>query len=184
MTQRPSHRVSAPGKLMVSGEYAVLEGAEAVVAAVDRRAYVQLNRAAAQPATSASHTQPTLPPEVLSTRACVEARFGPVPGALSVDVSELQQGGKKLGLGSSAAAAAATAAALLRAHGRDLADPAARALCLELSLQGHRAVAPEGSGADVAASVLGGFVRFRKLGEGVDAQPHHGAELELALRRR
>ena len=151
--------------MMVSGEYAVLEGAEAVVAAVDRRAYVQLEPGALQ------EDLPPLPPEVLATRACVEARLGPVEGALSLDVRELQQGGKKLGLGSSAAAAAATAAVLLSAHGQESQDSAVRALCLELALEGHRAVAPDGSGADVAASTLGGFVRFRKLGEGVETHP-------------
>ncbi|MEY4583034.1 MAG: hypothetical protein RL701_7737, partial [Pseudomonadota bacterium] len=41
----PKLVVSAPGKLMVIGEYAVLEGAEAVVAAVDRRAYASLREA-------------------------------------------------------------------------------------------------------------------------------------------
>lgn len=163
MTRSTIRCASAPGKLMVSGEYAVLDGAEAVVAAVDRRAYVRLQPGVPQ--------APPLPPEVLATRACVEARLGPVEGALSLDVAELQQGGKKLGLGSSAAAAAATAAVLISAHGRPLQDPAVRALCLELALEGHRAVAPDGSGADVAASALGGFVRFRKLGDGVETHP-------------
>lgn len=160
MTRPAIRRASAPGKLMVSGEYAVLDGAEAVVAAVDRRAYVRLTPGA---------EQGPLPPEVLATRARVEASLGAVDGALSLDVAELQRDGKKLGLGSSAAAAAATASLLLSAHGRDASDPAgARARCLELALDGHRAVAPDGSGADVAASVLGGFVRFRKLGHGVE----------------
>jgi phosphomevalonate kinase len=152
-------RVSAPGKMMIAGEYAVLEGAEAVVAAVDRRALVTLTR---------DGTQAALPPEVSATRALIEARFGALPGAITLDVSALQQSGKKLGLGSSAAAAAATAGVLLHACGRDLADPNVRALALELALQGHRSVAPQGSGADVAASVLGGFVRFRRLGNGVE----------------
>jgi phosphomevalonate kinase len=152
-------RVSAPGKMMIAGEYAVLEGAEAVVASVDRRALVTL---------SAGTQVNAMPPEVSATRALVEQRLGAVPGALALDVSALQQSGKKLGLGSSAAAAAATAGVLLRAHGRDLGDPNVRALALELALEGHRSVAPQGSGADVAASVLGGFVRFRRLGDGVE----------------
>jgi phosphomevalonate kinase len=42
---------------------------------------------------------------------------------------------------------------------------------LAAALEGHRSVAPHGSGADVAAAVLGGFVRFRKLGAGVEAHP-------------
>ena len=44
-----------------------------------------------------------------------------------------------------------------------LEDPAAhRRDILGWALDGHRAVAPEGSGADVAAATLGGVVRFRR----------------------
>jgi phosphomevalonate kinase len=149
---------SAPGKLMIAGEYAVLEGVEAVVAAVGRRAY----------ATLGPGTQTALPPEVAATRAVAERLLGPLPHALSVDVEELRQAGKKLGLGSSAAAAAATAGLCFAAHGRDSGEASVREQVLQVALEGHRAVAPEGSGADVAASVLGGFVRFRKLGLGVE----------------
>jgi len=37
-------RVSAPGKMIIIGEYAVLEGAPALVCAVDRRAFISVNR--------------------------------------------------------------------------------------------------------------------------------------------
>ena len=175
---------SAPGKMMIAGEYAVLEGAEAVVAAVDRRTRVTFTPASASaaigsPEFGSAATVISPPLEVSSTHAAVAARLGPVPGTLRVDASALQQGGKKLGLGSSAANAAATAGLLLRAHGRDLRDPQERALALELALEGHRAVAPQGSGADVAASVLGGFVRFRRLGDGVET---HALDWPSALR--
>lgn len=153
-------RASAPGKMMIAGEYAVLEGAEAVVAAVDRRVLVTLAPEA--------EGEGLTPLEVTATRALIEARYGTVPGVLKVDASALQLEGKKLGLGSSAANAAATAGLLLRALGRVLADQNVRAHTLEVALEGHRAVAPDGSGADVAASVLGGFVRFRRLGDGVE----------------
>jgi phosphomevalonate kinase len=157
-------RASAPGKMMIAGEYAVLEGAEAVVAAVDRRVLVTLD-----PAGAAHPSGQSL--EVRQTRALIEARFGAITGELAVDASATQQGGKKLGVGSSAAKAAATAGVLLRALGHDLTQAATRALALELALEGHRAVSAQGSGADVAASVLGGFVRFRRLGEGVETHP-------------
>jgi phosphomevalonate kinase len=164
--------VSAPGKLMVAGEYAVLEGAEAVVAAVGRRAYARLAGGAQEP----------ISPEAQAARAAAERRVGPVAGALSLDVSELQQEGRKLGLGSSAATAAAAAGAVFAAHGRDVCDPEVRQQVLAAALEGHRAVAPHGSGADVAASVLGGFVRFRKLGDGVETHTlQWPKELELVV---
>lgn len=150
--------VSAPGKLMIAGEYAVLEGAEAVVAAVSRRAYAELK--------AASDERPS--PEVVAARAAAERKTGPVRGALELDVSELQDNGRKLGLGSSAAKAAAAAGAVFAAHGLDLQAPAVREQVLAAALEGHRSVAPHGSGADVAAAVLGGFVRFRRLGDGIE----------------
>ena len=150
--------VSAPGKLMIAGEYAVLEGAEAVVAAVSRRAYAEFAADADQP----------LSPEVVGARAAAERKTGPVQGALSIDVSELQDNGRKLGLGSSAAAAAAAAGAVFAAHGHDVNAPSVREQILAAALEGHRTIAPHGSGADVAAAVLGGFVRFRRLGDGVE----------------
>lgn len=153
-----THVVSAPGKLMIAGEYAVLEGAEAVVAAVSRRAYAELAPAAEEP----------LGPEVVAARAAAEKRAGPMAGALAIDVSELQDHGRKLGLGSSAAAAAAAAGLVFAAHGNDVSDPAIREQILAAALEGHRTVAPHGSGADVAAAVLGGFIRFRRLGDGVE----------------
>src|SRR5699024_4195204 len=47
--RRPSHRrvmpISAPGKLFLIGEYAVLDGAAAVLSAVDRRVQVRTTTA-------------------------------------------------------------------------------------------------------------------------------------------
>jgi phosphomevalonate kinase len=164
--------VSAPGKLMIAGEYAVLEGAEAIVTAVGRRAYARL----------AAGPQPHLSPEAQAARAAVERRLGPVPGAITLDVSELQLEGRKLGLGSSAAAAAAAAGAVFAAHGHDVQADDTRQLVLACALEGHRAVAPHGSGADVAAAVLGGFIRFRKLGDGVETHTLRWPEnLELVV---
>ena len=142
---------SAPGKLMISGEYAVLEGAVAIVASVDVRAHARWTDDSAA----------TLPPEARETRKLAERVLGTVEGTLTIDASDLRKSGRKLGLGSSAAASAAVAGALLATHGHDLRDAAVQQRALELALAGHKAIAPEGSGADVAAAALGGFVRFR-----------------------
>ncbi|NOY92041.1 MAG: hypothetical protein GXP55_12665 [Deltaproteobacteria bacterium] len=149
----PHPTVTAPGKLMLSGEYAVLEGAPALVAAVDARALISLG-----PDDADQPARPT--PEADAARSLAEAELGAVEGRLRVDVSALRSDGgtQKLGLGSSAAAAAGAAACVALAHGLDL--DAERRRVLRWALAGHRAVAPEGSGADVAACVLGGVVRF------------------------
>ncbi len=147
---------------MIVGEYAVLEGAEAIVAAVDRRCYARLGL-------DTGVIPRDTPREVTATAAATAAALGrPVADVISIDASALRQDGRKLGLGSSAAAAVATAGALFADAGFDLGEPGVRARVLDCALEGHRAVAPEGSGADVAAAALGGFVRFRKLGDGVE----------------
>jgi len=143
---------TAPGKLMVSGEYAVLEGAPAVVFAVQTRALVRW-----VDAPSANTASPERYPEAHAARRFAEEQCGAVHGELEVDVRALRMEGIKLGVGSSAAAAAAAAHAVFASHGRLVAEPVLRA-----AFDGHRAVSPSGSGADVAASVLGGTVMFRR----------------------
>lgn len=142
---------SAPGKLMISGEYAVLDGAVAVVAAVSARVLARW----------VDKAERALPREAAATRQLAEQALGPVSAELALETSDLRRAGQKLGLGSSAAASAAVAGALLASNGHDLSEPSTRQKVLELALAGHKAIAPEGSGADVAAAALGGFVRFR-----------------------
>ncbi|MCB9595423.1 MAG: hypothetical protein H6719_22070 [Sandaracinaceae bacterium] len=155
--------VSAPGKLMISGEYVVLDGAEALVAAVDRRLVVIGSAAAPDRSGAPSGGSPdggSLPPEALLARQYAEAALGETPMDLTLDASALRSGAHKLGLGSSSAASAAAAGAVLAWRGE---DPAAhRRQILGWALAGHRAIAPEGSGADVAAATLGGIVRFTR----------------------
>lgn len=174
-------RVSAPGKLMIAGEYAVLSGGTCLVTAVDRRAFATLDDdgsgAAGHGSPGASPRSPDRPvltPEVRVARRRAETLLGPVPATLtlSIDVTALrnEEQGTKLGLGSSAAGAAAAAGVIFAHHGHDLTDEAVRMRVLEVALSGHREVAPEGSGADVAAAVLGGFVTFRRANDDIDVE--------------
>ncbi|MEM7137060.1 MAG: hypothetical protein AAF500_10800 [Myxococcota bacterium] len=139
---------SAPGKALLCGEYAVLEGAPAVVTAVDRRALASWGAEAA-----------ALPPEVLATLERANRQVGPFDQPLIIDVDPLRQGGTKLGLGSSAAAAVAAAGAVFNRGGLDIGDDQTRAALFSCAFEGHAAVAPAGSGVDVAASTYGGFLR-------------------------
>jgi phosphomevalonate kinase len=102
---------------------------------------------------------------------------------MTLDVSSLRSddGERKLGLGSSAAAAVAAAGAVYVAHGREAdLDEVRREILLD-AMAGHRRVAPEGSGADVAASALGGIVVFRRWGDAFEANEGRLPE-ELSLR--
>ncbi len=162
----PPTQVLAPGKLLLGGEYVVLWGGRAVVIAVAAHARARSAPRADRSASRADRSpgKPPQAPEVVLTRRMAEARLGPIDMPLHVDTSALYRNGRKLGLGSSAAAAAATAGWVHATHGSDLADPSVRGQVLQDALAGHAAVAPRGSGADVAASVLGGLIRFERLG--------------------
>lgn len=151
---------SAPGKALLCGEYAVLEGAPAIVAAVDRRVRV----AWAEPHVGMS-------PEVEATLRRAQAELGPVGRSLHVDASELHLDHIKLGLGSSAAAATAAAGAVFASHGHDLADRSTLQRLFACAFEGHASVAPQGSGVDVAASTFGGFLRFERNDGRVSTRP-------------
>lgn len=154
--------VSAPGKLMIAGEYVVLDGAEALVAAVSARVTARWTGGSDRSPRdrSGSPGAPPLPPEVVLTLQESQRALGTVPMELEIDTSALRHGERKLGLGSSAAAAVAAAGSVVTYHGGDPANDRRR--ILKWALDGHRAVAPQGSGADVAASALGGLVRFKR----------------------
>ena len=147
---------SAPGKALLCGEYAVLDGAPAVVAAVDRRVVVEWS----------DDAQP-MPPEVVATLERARARFGDVAdtGYLSIDANALRRDDVKLGLGSSAAGAVASAGAVFASHGEDISDPHIVQQVFECAFEGHAAVAPSGSGVDVAASAFGGFLCFERTSD-------------------
>lgn len=146
-------KVSAPGKMMISGEYAVLEGAPAIVAAVQTRALAWV--AEGEHEDRASETRF---PEAFASAAIAASTLGIDPPPFRIDVSALRRAGQKLGVGSSSAAAAAAAALVYALADAPLDDPGV----LRAALDGHREVAPSGSGADVAACTLGGFVRYQR----------------------
>ena len=154
-TLRGSPVVAAPGKVFLIGEYAVLEGAPAVVAAVNRLAVGQYIPGG-EPASA------FVAVAVEAALAGIGDRAEALPvGSVLVDSSAFSADGRKLGLGSSAAVTAATVAAVLELAGLSVA--ANRDLCFSLAQGAHRTTqGGQGSGADVAAAVHGGLVRFRR----------------------
>ena len=151
---RATMKVSAPGKMMISGEYAVLEGAPAIVAAVQTRALAWVFDGAEHEDRASEKRFP----EAFASAAIAAEALGTEAPPFRVDVSELRRAGQKLGVGSSSAAAAAAAALVYALADAPLDDPGV----LRAALDGHREVAPSGSGADVAACTLGGFVRYQR----------------------
>lgn len=151
--------VSAPGKAFLIGEYAVLTGATALITAVGRRAVASdcddPDRPAASALTEAAHAH---------VRAYMSDRTGSSPSGrpVRVDTGSFTAGGRKLGFGSSAAAVVAVVGYHLAETGHDLDDPAVRQLALQLAQAAHAQVQGGGSGADVAAAVLGGTIAFTR----------------------
>jgi phosphomevalonate kinase len=175
-------RSSAPGKVVLCGEYAVLDGAPAIVMAVDRRARVSLAPANGDwhcvslpgiterqvafstgnagelirrdsGATADRDVDLSLLGQVLRA---VDRRL-PVPLHFALDTRPFlhEAKGLKLGLGSSAALAVALTAALMRDEKR-LHGIARTALAAHRAWQEGR-----GSGVDVAAAVHGGILAYR-----------------------
>jgi len=157
----------APGKLVALGEYAVLDGAPALVLALDR--YAEATIAASADGVCHLETRAPLPverrfaPGTASGAGLVDlvaaTASPPLAWQATLDSSAFFVGPAKLGLGSSAAVLCAWAgafAAFARAAGRDLPAPALPALIdLHRAFQGGR-----GSGLDVAASLTGGAITF------------------------
>ena len=177
---------SAPGKLYIAGEYAVVEpGHQAVLVAVARFITVRITEAEdGGSADPTGHISSTLyetqsltwyrRPEdgvvmvdkqfddyVVSAIRMVEQMVREAGGPLryfDLDVSsELDDGsGRKLGLGSSSAVTVATVRAVARFYGLVLDDMAV----YKLALLATDAVQPIGSGGDIAASSFTGWVAY------------------------
>jgi phosphomevalonate kinase len=171
---------SAPGKVILSGEYAVLDGAPAICIAVDRRARVTLSEIAGD-------TFVVTAPGFSDTAARFQLSDGDIQWGdanealrvvdsvwraadmerIAVQAIELDtvvftdsSSGSKIGIGSSAALVVALCAALKNSI--DVATIQSIALRAHTDLQGG-----VGSGADIACSLYGGLIEYRKEGSSV-----------------
>ncbi|MGW0882937.1 phosphomevalonate kinase [Streptomyces sp. NPDC002671] len=191
----------APGKLFVSGEYAVIEpGTPAIIMAVDRYVRVTVSEPAGADIVIVSDLLdgearfrlqaggglvwcgPGDGERARSVLACVLSvievmhtqlaeRGWSASGAHLSISSELHDRGTKFGLGSSGAVTVATVAALAAYHGLDL-SPEAR---FRLALIATARLNTRSSCADLAASTWGGWIAYRA--------PDRAAVLAMAARR-
>jgi len=140
-------RVVAPGKVVLLGEYAVLDGAPAVVAAVDRGVACDV-----EPAPVLSIRTPGDDHFVRAALAAVDAP----PATYTFTDWNPVRAASKVGLGGSAAATVAAVVAGRLQRGQT----AAPAVVCAVADRVHRAVQGSGSGIDVAATAHGGVLRF------------------------
>ena len=164
---------SAPGKLVLSGEYAVLDGAAAIAVALDHRAKVSIapgnedchtiyspgyreHTARFVSRGGAIHLTDHAADHALFEAIWMESGISPAqPIEFTLDTRAFRDAdsGSKLGIGSSAALSAALATALSRLGGN---EPRAVAMLGHRRFQGG-----SGSGVDVATSLSGGVIQYR-----------------------
>lgn len=167
MSAAQEARGSAPGKVILLGEHAVVYGHPALAAALPLRIAVQVARDPRGPSVELESGGPA-PEELVSAFAAMARGLG-LPPALRARVrSELPLGA---GLGSSAALGVALGRALCALAGQPC--PPARAA--ELSLELERVFHGAPSGVDPAVCARGGVLLFRRAWQGA-------AEEVVALR--
>lgn len=159
-------RASAPGKVVLWGEYAVLADAPAAVLAINRRAmctiaprktgYRLRTKGFVSPAVEVTTLQiDHVPASAALFAHAASALARPLPDGLDItlDTTDFHRQEEKLGIGSSAAALVACYGALCALTGEDA--------CLDRAIAAHRAFQGSGSGLDVAAAMTGGVIRFQ-----------------------
>ena len=185
-------KISAPGKLFLSGEWSVLEmGNPGLVTAVDKRVWVDIEES---DRISVSVDDFKIDEAVGEFR---EGKFewtselteeqkdklkfckGAIEAALNYlgelrpfkirswgEMSQLEVGGemKKIGFGSSAASVVAFVSGILKFHGQDIEDRKTRDVIYKLSTIAHYFVQGKvGSAFDVAASTFGGVIVYQRF---------------------
>jgi len=171
---------SAPGKVVLSGEYAVLDGAPSMCMAVDRRARVVLARAVGEDSqvrapgftdetgrfdtTDGNLRWHSGQKSFRIVDSVWRAADALSEGARSIDLdtSEFNDTGsrRKIGIGSSAALTVALCAAVKSST--EVASIMAVAQHAHRDLQGGA-----GSGVDIACSLVGGLIEYRMEGASV-----------------
>jgi phosphomevalonate kinase len=182
MTERREH-ASAPGKIVLLGEYAVLGNAPALVAAVDRFASADIAAREDGPSRVVATNLDVAPLEfecaagrirwrrrggdlaLMQVLLAALARRGVLDAATEafecrVDSADFYRDHEKIGLGSSAATSTAVALALHRWAGQ---APPADAELTDFLISVHREHQDgSGSGLDIAAAVRGGVFSFAR----------------------
>lgn len=177
--------VRIPGKVMLSGEYAVLDGATAVLLPVQR--WLNASRAADAPA--AGYSPVVEAARAIDIAAVADHEAGAGVPHVRFDRSELverEPDGRetKLGLGMSAAEAVATIA--LRYECAGLPWLSSWREVARWAMAAHRSAQQGiGSGADIAACAYGRPLRYRLQGEGFAIEdlpaPAAGQQVPLHL---
>lgn len=178
--------ISAPGKLFLSGEWAILDvGNTGTVAAVNRRVHAQIDESKEirvvlddfNITKSADYkdgkilwrgTSKEEAEKLVFIKGAIETALrylgASKPFRIRTWGEETQVGGKKIGFGSSAAAVTATIAGILAFNKKEIASRKAKDVIYKLSAVAHYyAQGKLGSAFDVAASTYGGVFAYKRF---------------------
>lgn len=202
-----SYTVKVPGKLMIAGEYAVLEPEQkAVVIAVNRFVTAHI-----EPSFQNELSLPQLSLEGVAWKLdgdsvevnVSDSRLSFIQNAISVAAQILQEqniimlpfrlrieselddaaSGKKYGLGSSAAVVVAIVSAVLRFH-IEVEEVLNLQYIFKLSAIAHLKTQKSGSGADIAAAVYGGWLQYSAFNtEWVLKRLEQGTKLSVLIEK-
>ncbi|WP_055666932.1 phosphomevalonate kinase [Desnuesiella massiliensis] len=178
-----SYKVKTPGKLMIAGEYAVLEPKQkAVVIGINRYVTVHIKPCKQNKPSLSQRGSEDITWEIRDGKvqfSVDDSSLGFIKNSISVVKQFLQEKsvilhpfqleirsdlddpltGKKYGLGSSAAVVVAVISAMLQLS-REVKEPPALEEIFKLSAIAHLKTQENGSGADVAAAVYGGWIEY------------------------
>ncbi len=180
---------SAPGKLMIAGEWAVLEGYPCIVAAVNRRVHCQISEKDPDTAIEIelkdfgvkanalfANNKLTIisgnDEKLKFAKAAVETALQYIGKAKTFrlvtwnEKTEIKKGKetKKLGFGSSSAAVVAIISAVLAFNGIGISSVHAKLRIYKLSAIAHyRAQGKIGSAFDIAAATFGGMIIYKRF---------------------
>ena len=166
-----SFSVSAPGKLMLLGEHAVLSGSWSLVCAVNQRMIVRFTHrtdASVVLKSALGEFQTDLTSFIIDEKfkfilTCIKNYYS---GKTGFELEITSDFSRHVGLGSSAAVTAATLGVLAHLESNfDLEQIFSRGLSVIQQVQGT------GSGADLAASVFGGVLKYRTGPQSIEKVP-------------
>lgn len=178
-----SYQVRVPGKLLVAGDYAVLDpGQKAIVIAVDRYVTAYIERSSMYTISLPDLGMERIEWEINEKHvrfSLEDSRLKFIESAIEVASEFLQdkaidmvpfhliihselndeKSGRKYGLGSSAAVVVAVISAMLELHCIEVSPPSPEHV-FKLAAISHLQAQKNGSGIDIAASTFGGWIEY------------------------
>lgn len=144
--------VSAPGKIIISGEHAVVHGYPALVTAVDKRIKLYVSTLTKSFSVDPLSSKKFVRESITTLRNYINSPFGKLNIVINSDIPIGR------GMGSSAAYAVAISKALLLMSGKNSGSENTSKLAYELEKKYHG----NPSGVDISISTMGGVLWFRK----------------------